>query len=250
MKTTKLLLSLLTLFTLTSAARAEFEGEDTFFSESADPTYLPDFNHRLTDVGSIDRVNDIYANLRSDIYRDPNRSLCSLRANIWSYQMEKSDHVESGKIFLIYTWGNGNSTYGSTGERWWFHTAPYIVADGKEYVMEKFGKISRPMLLEDWEKAHTNGRICKTISMKNDRSTILKLNVAQSIPFSGTPCYVRKTPKSYGVPLDFYLHDIKNANYGTNLSAEVIRFSCREVFDASGRRKKCGKIIENPSVTF
>jgi len=216
-------------------------------------TKLADFgNYELTDLGSEDAVESLYQSLRSDLTYDPHRSNCYLRANVWAYQMWKADHVQSGKVFLIYTWSPTSpsiATYGLNGENWWFHVAPYVVANGKEYVLEKFDKVQKPMLLEDWERLHTMGATCKTLSMSEDRDVISLIQNKESITLRDVPCYVRKTPMNYNGPQDFYQHDVHGVDYP--YPEPELMGSCRATIDRKGNaKKKCRQIYADPNIVF
>jgi hypothetical protein len=233
----------------------------SFSARAQNVTHLPDFDYDLTDIKGIASVDELYESLRSDVNFDPHRSNCLYRANIWSYQMLKTNQIKSGKVFLFYTWSPkspSSATYGITGEGWWFHVAPYVVFDGKEYVLEKTEKATQPMLLEDWEKLHTNGSTCRELQVPQDKELYSFLKTRESITLVDVPCYIRKTPMNYMSPRDVYNKDILNTP--VTLTEPEIYWACRETMSReqanSGKGKflnykqKCDEFMKDPSVQF
>lgn len=217
------------------------------------PTELHRFDYRLTDVGSKEVVDDLYAKLRTDIHNDEDNS-CNSRAQLWSYQMLKDPRqVYSGKIFVFYSVNMWNWN----GKGWWFHVAPYVVAGGKEYVMEKYFDINQPLEIGAWLKNRAGGRAC--IELKSDRRRDWKKmkaimgNIPKNYSFSPelAPCYYRKAPMYYDSPIEVYNHDVQDAREQNAFTD--IDTVCADIIDAktdAERQAKCAQILRDPSVVF
>lgn len=228
-------------------------------SEDQDPTTLSEFgNYRLTDIGGT-KLNELYDSLSSDLTVDSFGN-CYERAHVWTYQLYKHHHIQSGKVFLFYSYRSDPkkpSSYNFNGKGWWFHVAPYVVADGKEYVLEKFGDITVPMLFEDWSKKQSGGNNCLVLSSERkwDRKNIFKplSDPKRRSSFQNTlgPCFIRKAPMYYKSTGAIGAQGLGDANYRSFSTTDVFN-SCFNTLagDPQSKRQKCNQFIAtgNPDV--
>lgn len=227
-------------------------------SEDADSATLSEFgSYRLTDVGT-PKMNELYQALTPDLTVDAGGN-CYERAHVWAYQLYKQSAVQSGKVFIFYAYRSDPrkpSSYNFNGQGWWFHVAPYVVADGKEYVLEKFGAVTQPMLFEDWAKKQTGGQTCKILSSddRKDRKNFFKplSNPNRRMSFTNdvAPCFIRKAPMYYKTTSSVGAQGVGSADYRFFSTQDVFN-SCfnTTVGDEASRRTKCSKFIVagNPS---
>lgn len=227
---------------LTSIARAD-ENDLSILSEFG--------NYRLTDVGEA-KLNELYESLTPSLTENA-AGYCFGRAHIWSYQLQKQANVQSGKIFLFYSWyADPKLPYAyRDNEGWWFHVVPYVIADGKEYVMEKFQDINRPMLLADWLQKRAHGNQCLTLSSSRewDRENIFKTIVDPNYAFSFDnrlgPCFVRKTPMYYESTVSVGEQGLGRADYNV-LSMGDVSSACEATIPGRPKQKekKCARFLE------
>jgi len=108
-------------------------------------------------VVSKDSVSTIWSSMRdSDI---TSSSICSNRANVWSYEMKKDFDIDSKKFFIYYTpsfihfaYDDGvqKSRYDRTYKVWYYHVAPAINVEGDSIILDKlFGK--KPQTEQEWK---------------------------------------------------------------------------------------------------
>jgi len=177
--------------------------------------HLADFNYDLTNIPTFDEGQKIYNSLATELEHDFALQ-CGNRAHVWSWQMKKNFNINSGKIFLYFT----PKSFNYTGMLWGVHVVPYVVIDGKEYVMEKIREyalgtkgyylkknllFTGPVLLSDWLQKLTGFSECKVLSIANpaDRGLHMLFKDVWQIK-SDENCILQKTPMEYVWPLDVY----------------------------------------------
>lgn len=222
-----------------------------------DPSYLSDFDYRLTDVGGDEAVDELYNVLTDDLDRNPN-NVCHYRAHMWAYQMQQLKNINSGKILLIYgkDRDGDRGAYGATGHTWWFHIAPYVISEGKEIVMEKMFDLNSPTPMRDWISHMTGGRECKILDGTGSETAVYEYMLKSlSVPVSegGYPCYIRKIPMGFLGPQNVYNHDILKTNYSNDLTRGYVMSACLNSFAGKRkvfRKKLCKKFLTNPVDMF
>ncbi len=247
-KNIKISLTLI-LFTLGVISVAHEDDEESILN---DPKILTAFNsYQLTDVGNEADVNAIYDELRTDLLNNPKNN-CYERAHVWSYQMQQSRQIQSGKIFLFYAYGPGGSwNFNEMG--WWFHVAPYVISGNQEFVMEKMFDLNTPLRMQDWLKKQTGGKVCKELN-GTEFDLLDSIPRKYSMPSTQAPCYYRKAPMTYHLPINVYNHDVKKQSVlGTQITSSSAYSSCYNAiiaYSKKDRRDKCSKVSQDPSRLF
>ncbi len=115
---------------------AKEEGFDAFDNISEDATILPDYSE----------ASRIFNGMNRNYY---NRTECTDRAHVWSYEEWKKHKLISRKVFMFFT-----STYiRKYNYKWWFHVSPYALVKENEivteYVMDR-RFINTPLTMKAW----------------------------------------------------------------------------------------------------
>jgi hypothetical protein len=117
--------------------------------------------YQATVLESPAAVNDVFNSLPREMnmgsFLVP-ASQCFQRAEVWSYDMYKTKHINPMKIFIFYTYAYKKWFYHESGHTfaWWFHVAPYVVnKDAKGNLTETvldpaFSKT--PLNVYDWSR--------------------------------------------------------------------------------------------------
>lgn len=225
-----------------SVARAVASEADT------DLAFLRDFNYRLTNIPTMEEAERIYASLETELTSNFGLE-CGSRAHVWSWQMKKNFNIQSGKIFLYYT----PKSFNYTRMLWGMHVVPYVIVDGKEYVMEKAKKyvvnpgggfyltndllFPKPMLLSEWLKALTGFDSCNELdhSEPADRTWLAHFKNVRVIPDPNANCHIRKTPMDYWWGTSVYNHTFNGFVAPPIRQADVMA-SCLK--SMAGRRER------------
>lgn len=239
-------------------ASVDAEGEPETNAHS-DPSYLAEYDYRLTDVGGKEQVDELYSILTNDLENNPN-NVCHSRAYMWAYQMKFLKNVQSGKVLMIFGSGEGGA-FGANGTKWWFHIAPYVISEGKEIVMEKMFSLQSPTPLGEWENFISGGKKCKVLDGSEKvvyeyfnglfNTSRFRKSRGRSVPMSvgGYPCYIRKMPMGYLAPWTAYQHDILGQNISNDLNMGLVRASCTSSMVGNKfkyRKRLCEEFIKNP----
>jgi hypothetical protein len=130
---------------------------------------------------------------------------------------------------------------------------PYVVANGKEYVLEKFGEITVPMPFDEWERRRANGNKCVPISSNSetDRNNFFRPltnpNYAMSFNNDLGPCFIRRTPMYYKTTTSVGEQGLLGNFEYQAFSTDDVYNSCLNVIPGRdrSRSKKCGKFIDS-----
>jgi hypothetical protein len=147
-----------------------------------------------TDLQSEENVLKVFGNMLND--GDRSRSQCFKRAHMWAYDMWSKLGIYSQKIFIFYT-----KRYSILEDfDWWFHVAPLVVADGKEYVLDGTF-METPILLNDW----------KNHFIKSDSITCPVMNHYSEYENNQWTrlCFLMKVPMYHFSPLDIQHRDLQ-----------------------------------------
>lgn len=212
----------------------------SFTQENGDITQLPTFNYKLS---SIERSKMVRAFRELNLGDNSTRksSICSNRAHFWAYDLYRRWNIQSGKIFVFYT----NRLLSKKDEEWWYHVAPYVVSDGKEFVLDAGfrGDFKRIPTLKEWiqyfaydikplsnessEYASGDYSRCKEIDPNTDRDLLSLMELTEMLPNSKGRCYYYKAPMYYLTPYSLYEHHIeKNVSY-TSFDIDDILAACK-----------------------
>jgi len=137
-------------------------------------------------------VKIIFDNLLND--GDKRRSQCFKRAHMWAYDLWSKLEISSQKIFIFYT----QRYIQLEDSEWWFHVAPMVISDNKEYVLDgTFMK--EPVSVKEWQHFFIKSENinCPVIENYNDyeQGQFKRL------------CYLMKVPMYYFSPLDIENRD-------------------------------------------
>lgn len=122
---------------------------------------LRDYNYTVSDIAQRGLTKEhIYANLNRTFLK-LGSSICSNRALIWAYDMERQYRINTAKIFLFYTEKTGEAS----DKTWWYHVAPLVNENGTLWVVDGgFPRFVRtPLLPNDWLKKFAGSTKCKEI---------------------------------------------------------------------------------------
>ena len=99
-------------------------------------TIAPIMNSYITNFTSAKRVSSLFNNVMT-VKNMRKKSQCYNRAHVWSWQLNKyyenGRKIQPGKIWIYFT-RKYKRVY---GHKWWFHVAPYVKLNDKEYVLDK-----------------------------------------------------------------------------------------------------------------
>lgn len=229
---------------------------------ASDPTYLPEFKTHLTDVATKNVKKEVmFSSMLRSI--DLEHSICANRAHLWAYDFFRHYGVMSGKIFIFF----GKSIWQDDKESWMYHVAPYIIENGKEFVMEaSYGDVTRPLTVSEWIENETYNRVrgdeCVVLSSQDTDMTEYFYERA-SLPETrengkaSARCYIRKVPGFYWFPTSIALHELGRDEDGRKVEYNPTSFDVDDVFSAcvevasskfgrlfGGGKAKCRKHLE------
>ena len=142
------LLTLVLIFTMSVAA-------------FANDIQLRDYNYTVSDIAQRGLTKErIFQGLNRDFLK-LGSSICSNRALIWAYDMQRQYRIGTAKIFLFYTEKTGEAS----DKTWWYHVAPLVNEGGELWVVDGgFPRFVRqPMLPMDWLNKFVGSNNCKEI---------------------------------------------------------------------------------------
>lgn len=213
------------------------------------PGYLSDYRYQVVNLSSMDEAQELM-NLETKDTRQ--KSVCANRAELWTYNMNHTDAVQVGKVFIHFT------EYGEADQNkeWSYHVAPYVMVNGEEMVLDAgFGQFhGNPVAIKDWEKYFGKSENCVVLDpthnpthlaleqndMPSDGVTPLTYTKggARQYPATLGICYVRKVPMYYAYPKDVYAADLAlagNSNYSefikTGFDQDEVLFACKQATD-------------------
>jgi hypothetical protein len=121
-----------------------------------------DQKRNLQNVVSFEEAQQVFAKMharfagaRRVIFRGV--SQCFRRAEVWSYEMEMNNQLESRKYFLMFT---GRFRGGGCSYHWWFHVTPYVfVSSNGAVAMTMDREYTRgPMFKDEWSRLFVNSK--------------------------------------------------------------------------------------------
>ena len=160
-------------------------------------------------------------------------SICANRAHMWSFDFERFNGVDSGKLFLFYTKKTGEGTT----KTWWYHVTPVINEGGKIWTMDAGfpGGIKRPLETFDWLYYFAGSRNCKEIK-DTDTDLIERMFRGQTFPqvtsHGNFDCYYRYVPGYYWFPSHIATNLLGRDAQGRPARLERQSFNRAEVFQA------------------
>ena len=97
----------------------------------------------------------LYSHLTGDLLANSEGGDCSLRSDVWAYELEKMTREKPSKILLLYTKDDPNQ-YG-----WIFHIAPALKINHEWQIFEKANGIESALSPSEWMKRVNGGSICE-----------------------------------------------------------------------------------------
>ena len=138
-----------------------------------------------SDLGSYERAEAVFYSLDRSMKK---RSQCYQRAHLWSYYMWRSQGIKSQKVFMFYT----DRYIRNYKFKWWFHVAPFVVADKVEYVVDRTFT-NGPLEMNEWTDVFMENKAkCPNIAAYSEYE---KNQYTQD-------CYLLKVPMYYYQPLN------------------------------------------------
>lgn len=194
---------------------------------------LPDYGTFLTDLRTEKlRPSSLFRSLDTKTI-DLAESVCSNRAHVWTYQLEKKHNIKVGKIFVFFTGRTGMART----EDWWYHVAPVVSSGGKLYVLDAGlpGFINGSQSPERWFKKVVGYSDCRELTA-NDEALVSNMFWSSRMPRQSTAgvsnCYYRVTPAPYWTPKTVALNLLGRDEFGTPISFERNEFNEYELLSA------------------
>lgn len=97
----------------------------------------------------------LYSRLSPDLLTNDEGGDCSLRSDVWAYELEKITGTAPAKVLLLYT-RDEPSRHG-----WVFHIAPALKVGETWQVFEKANGVSSPLSLNEWMIKINSGSPCE-----------------------------------------------------------------------------------------
>ncbi len=220
---------------------------------SETPGYLADYRYQVANLSSYSEAQAIM-DLETAATRS--NSVCSSRAEIWSFIMNKKTQIQVGKVFIHFT-AKGKA---DENKEWAYHVAPYLLVNGKEVVMDRaFVEFNqKPTPLSNWTLHFGKSQNCIVLDpvnnpkhLKLEKNNLFadtatpftnKNKPARQYPDSEGICYIRKAPMYYGTPADVYAADLALSGKNeyrqfvrsTFLNSDVLD-SCKKAMTMSAR---------------
>ena len=149
------------------------------FSAVAQDLRLRDYNYTVSDIAQRGLTKErIYQNLNRTFVK-LGSSICSNRALIWAYDMERQYRIGTAKIFLFYTEKTGEAS----DKTWWYHVAPLVNENGTLWVVDGgFPRFVRqPLLPNAWLQKFAGSTNCKEITA-NETDLVDRMFRKQTFP--------------------------------------------------------------------
>lgn len=201
---------------------------------------IADFDYHLTDLSSKGlRKEDLFAKMERSML-DLERSICANRAHLWAYDFFREHNINTGKIFIFF----GSSIWTDKDKHgYMYHVAPYILENGKEFVMEAGypSEVKRPLTVNEWIENETYDRVsardCLEINSNDTDLTEyfyerINLPEKRSGGKTGARCYIRKVPGHYWFPTSIALHDLRKDEEGNSIDFDPKTFDKNDVLEA------------------
>ena len=230
-----------------------------FVHADSAPGYLPDYQYQVANVSNFAEAQTLFDSETKDTRKN---SICSNRADIWSYIMQRDHSVNVGKVFIHFT----KEGQADENKQWAYHVAPYVLIKGVEYVLDSaFGVFDgQPVRLTDWTNYFGKSSKCVVLdpthnpnhlnleknNLPNDRVTPLtyvKGGARQYPPTEGI-CYIRKVPMYYVYPLEVYGADLYLTGHSeyskffrTDFDKEELLGACQQAMTLFARVSKSCK---------
>ncbi len=208
------------------------------FAEAAGE--ITDFDYHLTDLSSRGlRKEDLFAKMERSML-DLERSICANRAHLWAYDFFREYNINSGKIFIFF----GSSIWTDKDKHgYMYHVAPYVLENGKEFVMEAGYplEVKKPLTVNEWIENETYGRVSASDCLEiNSSDTDLteyfyeRINLPEkrSGGRQAARCYIRKVPAYYWFPASIALHDLRKDEEGNTIDFDPKTFDKQDVLEA------------------
>jgi hypothetical protein len=146
-------------------------------------------DYQPTNLKNFEQVNEAYDNLNK--YSKPG-SQCYNRAHYWAFELYQKLGIQSKKAIIYFTAKYKRHING----QWWFHTAPVVTMNKKDYVLDpEF--LDRAVTLESWKNGCIDHAIWQLTPQKISKEKQLveiteKLKDANLIPRSKDQLLAKK----------------------------------------------------------
>jgi hypothetical protein len=231
------------------------------FSQTAG--YIADYNYQVSDISEKGLKKEVLFARMERSMMDLEKAICANKAHVWAYDFYRFYGINTGKIFVFF----GSSIWTEDKKGWMYHVAPYIVENGKEWVMEaSYSDVLKPLDVNAWVANETYGRV--------DGSECVELSVADTdlthyfyerfnLPENrgpgkqGARCYLKKVPGYYWFPTSIAMHELKKDEDGDSIDFNPTSFDIDDVIKAcdeavsskfgrifGGAKAKCKKYLK------
>lgn len=203
--------------------------------------YQSDFHFQVSNVATLKEAQDIMDTEISDLR---NKSICANRAEIWTFIMNKTKHVQVGKVIIHFT----KLGEADENKQWAYHIAPYILVNGEEYVLDSaFDEFkNHPVKMADWQNYFGKSPACVVLDPVHNPAHLkleanntggldpmdFKSNRARQYPSTEGICYIRKLPMFYFSIGQVYGADLALSGQGQYSSFIKTDFKQSEVMEA------------------
>lgn len=171
------------------------------FNVFAQDLYLQDYNYTVTDIARRGITKEqIFQGLNRTFIK-LNSSICSNRALIWAYDMQRQYRINTAKIFLFYTEKTGEAS----DKEWWYHVSPLVNENGQLWTVDGGfpGFVKSPLTIPQWFQKFVGGTNCYEIK-DTDTDLISHMYTQTQMPTytprGGYDCYYRIVSAPYWTP--------------------------------------------------
>ncbi|MBC7396942.1 MAG: hypothetical protein H7333_05815, partial [Bdellovibrionales bacterium] len=129
------------------------------------PGFLADYQYQVSNLSSF---SEAQALMDTENPYTSDKSICSSRAELWSYIMNRDKKVQVGKVFIHFTaLGEANEN-----KEWAYHVAPYVLVNGEEVVMDRaFVEFNqKPTPLANWTQHFGKSQNCVVLDPVNNKN--------------------------------------------------------------------------------
>lgn len=120
-------------------------------------------------------------------------SQCYQRAQVWAHRMFSQRALNTKKVFLFFT----RSYVRRVNYKWWFHVAPFAMANGVETVLDPTFTDS-PLTMKNWTDTFVSShRECRSVETYQEYESL----------HESEDCVLIKVPMYYYQPMDIQNRD-------------------------------------------
>lgn len=190
---------------------------------------------------------------RHDLFKSMNRdlprlddSICSNRAQLWSYDFLRLNQLATAKVFLFYTRESGS--YGG-GPTWWYHVAPVVKDNDGLHVLDAGfpDALDRTVGIPEWLKGFTGSTNCHEI-LAHEKELVDLIGKGQAFPettkYGKFDCYYVVAPAPLWTPASVHRALNSNLEAPFEFDLQEVSEACEEAASSragsgmgSGRRK-------------